>query len=162
MITRILISVRSNLIGWIALFVALGGTGYAAVSLPAGSVGSSQLRNHSITAVKFNPRFINGSVRAWVVAAANGAVLSGAGKPSVHIVNGGVPGVYGVTWNRVAIPSQRGCFAVTGTTGMSGPGTAGALLLVNRKVKPPWVVTVSTYGPQGQAAAESFYAAVLC
>jgi hypothetical protein len=43
-----------NVIATIALFVALGGTTYAAVSLPRGSVGSKQLRSGAVssTAVK--------------------------------------------------------------------------------------------------------------
>jgi hypothetical protein len=42
--TRILTHARSNLIALIALFVALGGTSYAAINLPAGSVGARQYR----------------------------------------------------------------------------------------------------------------------
>ena len=48
----------------VALFVALGGTSYAALSIPANSVGSKQLKknavttkkikNHAVTAVKIN------------------------------------------------------------------------------------------------------------
>jgi hypothetical protein len=37
-------SIRKNLIAYLALFVALGGTSYAAVSLPGNSVGTRQLR----------------------------------------------------------------------------------------------------------------------
>ena len=43
---------RAHLVGFLALFVALGGTSYAAVALPAGSVGTSQLRNGSVTSAK--------------------------------------------------------------------------------------------------------------
>ena len=70
---RLISHLRSNLVGWIALFVALGGTGYAAIGIPRNSVGSAQLRNHSITPVKLNPKSIGGSVRAW-------AIVSSAGK----------------------------------------------------------------------------------
>lgn len=52
-------------ISLVALFVALGGTSYAAFSLPANSVGSKQLKknavitkkikNHAVTAAKINP-----------------------------------------------------------------------------------------------------------
>jgi hypothetical protein len=59
--------IRSNLVGWIALFVALGGTGYAAVGIPRNSVGASQIRNRSITPVKFNPASIGGNVHAWAI-----------------------------------------------------------------------------------------------
>jgi hypothetical protein len=43
---------RSNAIALAALFVALGGTSYAAMTLPAGSVGTKQLRNGAVTAAK--------------------------------------------------------------------------------------------------------------
>jgi len=38
----------------VALFVALGGTTYAATSLPANSVGTAQIRNKAVTAAKIN------------------------------------------------------------------------------------------------------------
>ena len=38
----------ANVVSCLALFVALGGTGYAAVSLPRNSVGPKQLQPHSI------------------------------------------------------------------------------------------------------------------
>ena len=44
--------IRHNAIALLALFVALGGTSYAAFSLPAGSVGSRQLKNHAVTPAK--------------------------------------------------------------------------------------------------------------
>ena len=40
---------RSHLIAYLALFFALGGTSFAAVNaLPKNSVGSPQIKNHSI------------------------------------------------------------------------------------------------------------------
>ena len=69
---RLISHLRSNLVGWIALFVALGGTGYAAIGIPRNSVGSAQLRNHSITPVKLNPKSIGGSVRAWAIVEQHG------------------------------------------------------------------------------------------
>jgi hypothetical protein len=45
----------ANVTSTLALIVAVGGTSYAAISLPAGSVGSRQLRNHSVTDVKVRP-----------------------------------------------------------------------------------------------------------
>ena len=45
MLTRLLHLIRHNVIALIALFVALGGTSYAALNLPANSVGTRQLKN---------------------------------------------------------------------------------------------------------------------
>jgi hypothetical protein len=42
----------ATVIAMIALAVALGGTSYAAVVLPAGSVGTKQLRKNAVTSVK--------------------------------------------------------------------------------------------------------------
>src|SRR5215813_14706929 len=42
------------IISLIALFVALGGTTYAATSLPANSVGTQQIRNKAVTPAKIN------------------------------------------------------------------------------------------------------------
>ncbi len=45
-------SIRRNPIAWLALFVALGGTSYAAAQLPANSVGTRQLRSGAVTGSK--------------------------------------------------------------------------------------------------------------
>jgi hypothetical protein len=41
--------VRRNAIAYVALFLAIGGTSYAALHLPANSVGTKQLRNGAVT-----------------------------------------------------------------------------------------------------------------
>jgi hypothetical protein len=40
----------ANLVSLIALFVALGGTTYAAVTLPKNSVGARQIKKNAVTA----------------------------------------------------------------------------------------------------------------
>jgi hypothetical protein len=64
-LTRLLNHVRRQAVGYVALLVALGGTSYAATSLPNGSVGTAQLRNGSVTNTKLNRGAIGGYVRAW-------------------------------------------------------------------------------------------------
>jgi hypothetical protein len=49
---RLLGHLRSNAIAYVALFVALGGTAYAAVNLPPNSVGTEQLKNSAVTKKK--------------------------------------------------------------------------------------------------------------
>jgi hypothetical protein len=51
---------RRNLVAYLALFVALGGTSYAAVKLPAKSVGTKQLKSNAVTSAKVK----NKSLRA--------------------------------------------------------------------------------------------------
>ncbi len=50
----------SLVIALVALFVALGGTSYAALSIPANSVGSKQLKKNAVTTAKIK----NGAVTA--------------------------------------------------------------------------------------------------
>jgi hypothetical protein len=55
---RFLAHVRRNVIAYLALFVALGGTGYAASQLPDNSVGTKQLKNKAVTKPKLDPKVI--------------------------------------------------------------------------------------------------------
>ena len=78
--------IRHNAIALLALFVALGGTSYAALSLPAGSVGTSQLRNGAVTsrklakgavtAASLDPKSIAGHIADWAQIRADGHVTS--------------------------------------------------------------------------------------
>ena len=49
---------RGNAIGLVALFIALGGTAYAATSLPKNSVGTKQLKRGAVTKTKINKKTI--------------------------------------------------------------------------------------------------------
>jgi hypothetical protein len=53
--------VRGNAVGYVALFVALGGTGVAATRLPANSVGTGQLRNGAVTGQKVARHALTGA-----------------------------------------------------------------------------------------------------
>jgi len=46
---------RQHHIAFLALFLALGGTSYAAIKLPANSVGSKQIKNKAVTPKKVSP-----------------------------------------------------------------------------------------------------------
>jgi hypothetical protein len=50
---------RQNSIGLLALFIALGGTSYAAISLPKNSVGTKQIKNGAVTKSKINNQAIS-------------------------------------------------------------------------------------------------------
>jgi hypothetical protein len=54
MLLRVGRYVRQHHLSLLALFVALGGTSYAAVSLPANSVGSAQLKSAAVTSKKIH------------------------------------------------------------------------------------------------------------
>jgi hypothetical protein len=61
--------VRRHHIGLLALFIALGGTSYAAVALPANSVGTKQIKKNAVTSAKIKKNVVtstkvkNGSLR---------------------------------------------------------------------------------------------------
>lgn len=80
----------ANVLACLALFVALGGTGYAATQLPKGSVGAKQLKNGAVTRAKLKP----GSVTASKIGAgAVGASQIGAGAVgTAALANGAVTG----------------------------------------------------------------------
>ena len=162
MLNRLLDHIRHSIVGYIALFIAMGGSGYAAISLPSGSVGSAQLRNGSIGPVKFNRQFINGSIRAWAVVSPTGTVQASAGKPTVTVRGG--QGIYNITWRVPTSPRLR-CFAMGGLTGAPGQAAVIANLGFDHQRPRPkkvWGVNVNTFGVQGQALAASFYAALVC
>ena len=110
--TTILRFFRSNAVAFLALFIALGGVGWAATSLPAGSVGARQIQNHSITPVKFNRSMIGGSVRYWARISASGKII--ASQPKARIViwyptPGGLVGGGVVRWGKPIAPA---CFSL--------------------------------------------------
>lgn len=114
--SRALHHIKSNAIAYLALFIALGGTSYAAVAIGPGSVGNRQLKNHSISPNKFQKSSIAGYVRDWAQIDAVGQIT--ASRPRAHLASWdegptGVPGGL-VSWGQ---PIPRSCFAVaTGAT----------------------------------------------
>ena len=90
---------RRQFVGYLALFVALGGSAYAVTSLPSNSVGTSQLKNSAVT----TPKLANGAVTSSKL----GAASVGAGK----LANGAVTGA------KVAANSLTGANINVGTLG---------------------------------------------
>jgi hypothetical protein len=116
--SRVIKHVKSNVIAYLALFIALGGTSYAAFRLPAGSVGNRALKNHSVSAVKLSRSSIAGYVRDWARISASGRIT--ASRPHAHIVvwrnSGFAPGGL-IAWNR---PIPAGCFSLATTELLPG------------------------------------------
>ncbi|MFN8110404.1 MAG: hypothetical protein U0Y82_11260 [Thermoleophilia bacterium] len=99
----------SLLVSTAALFVALGGTGYAITSLPARSVGTAQLKDGSVTSAKIKDGTVRG--RDLVTALRTGGT-AGVGGPQGATGPQGVPGTPGAA----------------GPQGVAGPqGPAGIL-----------------------------------
>src|SRR5437762_3700489 len=125
--SRVITHLRHNVIGYLALFVALGGTSYAAFSLPRNSVGSRQLRNGAVTnhklangavgARKLDGKSIAGYVAFWAQVGADGTVADSSPKATVHESPTG--GVYVVSWGKEISPR---CLAlVSATTDVLAP-----------------------------------------
>jgi hypothetical protein len=73
-VTRIIDFLKHNAIAIAALFIALGGTSYAAIAIPTNSVGTRQLRNGAVTPTKLAPG-TGGEVWAVTELNPNGTVL---------------------------------------------------------------------------------------
>jgi hypothetical protein len=137
---------RHNAIALVALFVALGGTSYAALVPGPGSVGTKQLRNgavtnkklakHAVTAASLDPKSIAGHIAEWAQIRANGQVISSRPRASVSLSDPS-RGLFKVSWHQ-AIP--RSCMAMASAANV------------------PTVVvpaTADTFGPYGQGRGTS-------
>jgi hypothetical protein len=96
---RVFAHVRGNVVAYLALFVALGGTSYAAVKLPAASVGTKQLKNGAVTAKKIRTGAVGAAAitpgALTAAAFAPGTLLQGAGGPAGPIGPKGAMGPAG-------------------------------------------------------------------
>lgn len=165
---RILPHLQRHAVGYVALFVALTGTSYAAVTLPPGSVGPQQIRNHAIDPIKFNNRFINGSVRAWAVVGSGGHVIAGGGKPRAGTATSGS---YVIHW---AVTVPRVCATIATIDGdhspaterigsAQAPATAGyAVADTSRQRSGRAVTFVTTFNQAGQLTALGFDVGIVC
>src|SRR5207237_10103319 len=76
MLSSVLRHLRRNVIAYAALFVALGGTSYAATKLAPNSVGTRQLKNGAVTGAKVKAHSLvaNGFNTGQLQAGAQGPV----------------------------------------------------------------------------------------
>ncbi len=126
--------IRGSAVAYVALFVALGGTSYAAIKLPAGSVGTTQLKKGAVTPTKLSKGIrdqlaakttpVTGQVGAAGPAGVTGATgqtgAAGAAGQTGATGAAGVPGANGAT-------GAVGAKGATGATGAAGaPGATGA------------------------------------
>lgn len=110
----------SLVVSFVALFVALGGVGYAATQLPRGSVGTAQLRNGSVGnwKLKFNAvggrKIINGAVGAKQVNSTQVQLRVGTPCSTGAIKSIGLSGTVSCT---PTLPNQVGTSAAAVTLG---------------------------------------------
>jgi hypothetical protein len=119
----------ANVVASIAVFVALGGTSYAAFALPAGSVGSKQLKNGAVTLVK-----VSRSAISTLHGATGARGLTGAqGLPGNRGPKGDT-GAVGPTWgdSQGGTPPASPDLA-TGTFDVNVPANGHLLVLAQWK-----------------------------
>jgi hypothetical protein len=106
MVTSLSTHVRRNLIAYLALFVALGGTSYAAVALPKNSVGSAQIKKNAVTTTKVkNGTLLKKDFKAGQLAAGAKGATGATGQQGPQGLKGdngspGTPGTPGDTGPR--------------------------------------------------------------
>ncbi len=161
----------------IALFVALGGTSYAAVALPRNSVGSAQvidgslkkrdLSGTTVSALKGTPG-IAGPAGAtgpsgpaglpatalWAVVATNGSLARGSHVVSSEKV---AIGQYVVLFDR----DVKACAYVGSLGGIAAESISGQISLTRRSINADGVF-VRTLNSSGVSMDKSFHVAVFC
>ena len=94
--TKVVGHLKQNLVAYLALFVALGGTSYAALRIPAGSVGNRQLKNHSVTPVKLDGGRTAGYVADWAQITGGGLVAESRPRGAKILGWNGTPNTPGI------------------------------------------------------------------
>jgi hypothetical protein len=96
-------------IALLALVIALGGTSYAALRLPAGSVGTKQLKNNAVTGAKVKNRSLAASDFGGTLPQGAKGEKGDKGDPGVNGGNGtdGAPGAPGT--NGAAFVAHARC-----------------------------------------------------
>jgi hypothetical protein len=120
---RILSHFRANLVGYLALFVALGGSSYAAVRLAPGSVRSTALAKGAVTHSKLGANSVTSSN------VANHSLTSADLAPGLFSSASGAAGPAGPK-GAVGAKGERGLTGPAGQAGPSGPaGPAGGAFI---------------------------------
>lgn len=123
----------ANVMATIAVFVALGGTSYAATKLARNSVGSTQIRSKAVGASELRSRSVTsskirpGAVTARSLSSSARGTLRGAQGPAGPVGPGGPAGPPGVTY-RAAVTSAGE--TVSGSAGAASSGLGNGLYRV--------------------------------
>lgn len=161
MLLRLLNHARRQAVAYVALMLALGGTSYAAVSLP----------NGSITAQKLNRSSIGGYVRAWAHVDSSGRILSGSpGARAVHHSDLAPAGPnYVVGWSRVKLSARCAPVVTLDALGpASSRGSTAETFIYSRSLefpggkRVPGGVAVVIANAADQNVPDRFYLAVVC
>jgi hypothetical protein len=106
----------------LAFLVALSGTAYAAIKLPANSVGTKQIKNGAVTLTKISASAQQGlKPRAWAVVKADGTILASSG------ITGTVGHHYTGIYDLTLAHSAANCAAVATNNPDVGSYTTGGV-----------------------------------
>lgn len=161
MLLRVLHHARRHTIAYVALFVAMGGTSYAAFTLPNGSITAAKLNRHSI----------GGYVRAWAHVNSNGEVLAGSpGAKAGHLTDITPAGPnYVVGWSGIKLSGGCGPMVTIDANGpASSRGATAETLIYSHKFefpggkRVPSAVGVVVANAADQNVPDGFYVAVVC
>lgn len=147
---------------FVCSILALASSSYAAFT-----ISGSQIQNHTISPIKFNPRYINGSVRAWAIVSPDGKVIRGKGGPRVTLQFGD-PGAYqlrwGVKFGRCATSATVDEYAspVNGTVPGNPTVQFSAGFAVAASAANPTRTAVQTFNGAGQPTPLAFDVVVVC
>lgn len=158
--------------GLVAMFIAMGGTAYAAASLPANSVGTRQLRRHAVTLGKISPsaeRALRTHAGSRGPVGPSDAYVASSANPRSNILELQLPrGNYIATASCLATNYQQtassGLTFGFATLTLSSPGAAGlgsASASVSDQGQTitsgaPGIATTGTYGTATLSATASF------
>jgi hypothetical protein len=162
-----------------ALFMSLGGVGYAATQLPRNSVGSAQLQNESVSFRKIQPNAVGrvrantGQIQERVTGTcASGSAIGTVNKSGKVVCNTALPSQVGTTDNTTsigaapttvtsaALPAGASylAFADASATATSGPNvrhvTVSCTLTVGANTETR-TVTIDTDGTEGDPSTSS-------
>jgi len=153
---------RQNTIGLLALFIALGGTTYAATALPKNSVGTAQLRNGAVVKAKI--------AKKTLAQLKGNRGPQGARGPAGPQGSQGAQGIQGIQGPEGPFPATlpagktvRGSFYILGTATAAGQyqndsiayvypfGSAPSVHYINQGVTPPAQCPGTPANPQAQS-----------
>jgi hypothetical protein len=129
----------ATVIASVALFVALGGTGYAAFSLPKNSVGSKQLKNNAVTTGKLK----NGAVTAGKINASGLTVPNALHANSATTATTAITAITAIT----ATNATNATNAITATNATTAATATGQGTLASGKTEIGIVGGVFQNGP---------------
>lgn len=149
----------ANVVSTLALFLALGGTGYAATVLPRGSVGTAAIRDGAVRLRDLAPATrsrLQGRPSHRALVTRDGRLTGGDARAAERVG----PGVYWVSFRR---PVYRCAFAATlAVTSNESVGAAAAGRITVEARYPPTVAVVRTYDTAGTPADQPFHLVLAC